>query len=683
MSGTTTNRPPIGTVFLPDGIPAEIKQLRRWCVWRAVWNEKRQKWDKIPYHPKTHNGLSTRLVENWTSFEDALSALRQNPDRYAGLGLVLTGARDLLGVDLDDCVGPSGVPEPWAVDVLERLDSYTELSPSGRGLRILAHGSAASDFVNHDRGVELYNGHTPRFLTITGDALRNRPLRTLGDEVTWLETLYRRKAEVKDLAISAELPELIDSALLPDLHALGVPDAERVFLLTGESEHGDNSLALHTAGIRLLEMGLTEQEVLSVLASYPGSAEVALAHRSQDWDRALSYLWVEHIQKALPKARTPQSVMDDFDDVSGALEVAPSPKSLAPGGPSGAKPTFRSRFALQSYEDFTRPRKTLWIVKKLLPQAELGVIYGASGSGKSFLTLDLCAAAARGEDWRGLKSRQVNVVYVTAEGQEDFRRRVTAYALDHAIHAQPNGGMNLWFIDEAPNLLDVADSRELIKQIAACPGGKPELVVIDTLAQVMPGGNENSGEDVGKVLGHCRAISRATGAMVLLVHHSGKDEARGARGWSGLRAAADFEIEVSRDDKDRLATLTKLKGGEDGLQFPFRLEVMPLDIDEDGDEITSCVVRHQDHLPQRKVDSRTLAQEVLVRELQNFYDLDSSWPVQNVLIKRAAEMLPEPMEGERDKRTSEVTRALHLLLSRGELLRVGSNSHIQIPTKGA
>jgi RecA-family ATPase len=105
------------------------------------------------------------------------------------------------------------------------------------------------------------------------------------------------------------------------------------------------------------------------------------------------------------------------------------------------------------------------------------------------------------------------------------------------------------FIANAPNLMEVADVKTLIRKIKEA--GEFDLIVIDTLAQVMPGGNENSGEDMGRVMGRCLEITRQTGAMVGAVHHSGKDETRGARGWSGLRAACDFEFEVIRAGEDQ------------------------------------------------------------------------------------------------------------------------------------
>jgi hypothetical protein len=94
------------------------------------------------------------------------------------------------------------------------------------------------------------------------------------------------------------------------------------------------------------------------------------------------------------------------------------------------------------------------------------------------------------------------------------------------------------------------------------------------------------------VLAHCRGIHRATGAMVLLVHHSGKD-ASAARAAGRAQGATDVELEVVRVDERRSLTVTKMKDGPgEGKEYAFRLNTVVLGLDEDGDEITSCTVEH-------------------------------------------------------------------------------------------
>jgi hypothetical protein len=243
-----------------------------------------------------------------------------------------------------------------------------------------------------------------------------------------------------------------------------------------------------------------------------------------------------------------------------------------------------------------------WIVKGLVPQAELLVLFGESGAGKSFVVVDLFAAVARGVPWRGLRVPKARrVVYICAEGAGGFRNRLQAYA-------QHRGGApGFKVIANAPNLLLRDDALEVGKAIAAAGGA--DVVVIDTFAQTTPGANENAAEDVGKALAHCKGISRQLGgALVVLVHHAGKDASKGARGWSGLKAAADAEIEIVRTAAGRLIRTSKQKDGEDGQEWGFELAQVPIGADSDGDVVTSCVVNetavpagHARGLPNRKL----------------------------------------------------------------------------------
>src|SRR3546814_9404957 len=162
-------------------------------------------------------------------------------------------------------------------------------------------------------------------------------------------------------------------------------------------------------------------------------------------------------------------------------------------------------------------------------------------------------------------------------GAGGFRNRVAAYRQQYDV----SFGDTLHVIADQPDFLASGDAKTIAGEVERVGAG---LVVIDTLAQVTPGGDENSAVDMGKAIRKCRQISETTGAMVLLVHHAGKDVARGARGWSGIRAAADVEIEVSLHKSGvRVAKLTQQKEGQDGLAYGFTLETVTIGQEEDGD----------------------------------------------------------------------------------------------------
>ena len=149
------------------------------------------------------------------------------------------------------------------------------------------------------------------------------------------------------------------------------------------------------------------------------------------------------------------------------------------------------------------------------------------------------------------------------------------------------------FIGNSINLLDPeGDVDTLINTIKmqAQKYRSIDLVVSDTLARVMAGGNENTAEDMGKLVINCDRVRHATGAHVMVIHHSGKNAAAGARGSSALRAATDTEIEIEKNGAVSCATVTKQRELEVEGTFAFQLQVIELGTNHRGKPITSCVV---------------------------------------------------------------------------------------------
>ena len=360
----------------------------------------------------------------------------------------------------------------------------------------------------------------------------------------------------------------------------------------------------------------------------------------------------------------------DFKDAIGYIDeealadftaLATSPVESAP-----TADTPRNRFAAVPAAEFAVLQSAPWIIKHILPKAEMALIYGDSGSGKTFQVLDLAGAVARGANWRGHKTNQGRVVYVAAEGANGCRRRLLAYAKHHELNLKD---VPIFVIPHAPNLLLKTDAVEVAKAILAVGGA--DLVIMDTLAQTMPGGNENGGDDMSLALTNCKGIHRATGALVLIVHHSGKDSTKGARGWSGLRAAADMEMEVARCDDDRVLTITKQKDGEEGEAFGFTLQEVLLGLDEDGEAITSCAVQYSSAKDIRKKASREpkgAVEKLVMRLFKDNMDLADGTVHELALLGTAVDQLPFE-EGKRDTRRQRILRAIESLLSSGTLSR--------------
>jgi hypothetical protein len=181
------------------------------------------------------------------------------------------------------------------------------------------------------------------------------------------------------------------------------------------------------------------------------------------------------------------------------------------------------------------------LIDGLLYLNQVAVLYGPSGSGKTFLSVDLAMTVASKNRtmWNGHEVTPGDVLYVIAEGATGMSTRVDAW-LEH----YGDLGNLAWWLPEPVNMFDDewADTLSMAaKRVDA------KLIVIDTLARSIVGAEENSAKDMGLVVDNVHRLREATGACVLLVHHSGKSSTSGARGSSALRAGVDTEIEVEGD----------------------------------------------------------------------------------------------------------------------------------------
>lgn len=225
------------------------------------------------------------------------------------------------------------------------------------------------------------------------------------------------------------------------------------------------------------------------------------------------------------------------------------------------------------------------LVEGLIDCDAMSVVYGESNSGKSFTEMDKDFRITIGEPVAGRVVKRGAVVWVAAEGGSGVYKRLAALKTHYKRDDAP------FFIVPCPVDLRRADADvkpliDLIKRIETENGVKVVKVTIDTLSRVMAGGDENSPVDMGQLVHHFDAIRYVTKAHVAIIHHTGKDKAKGARGHSLLRAATDTEIEVD----SRTITVTKQRDLEGDIKMHFGLVVVRLGADARGHEITSCYV---------------------------------------------------------------------------------------------
>lgn len=262
---------------------------------------------------------------------------------------------------------------------------------------------------------------------------------------------------------------------------------------------------------------------------------------------------------------------------------------------------YESRFAAVTWQDIDAPGRSYeYLIKGLLTKNEISMLLGESQSGKSFIAIDIAMAVARGRPWFGLKAMRGGVIYQAGESATGVRRRrlpayrrfydVAQEQLPFVLLQRP---LDLYNSDQDAEAF-IEECRYWGRTFGRIP---LELVVIDTFNKATPGANENDGKDMGAVLARCDRIRRETGAHVMLVHHLNSGGTK-ARGHTSLFANVENVISVKKiedaSDGDnrqmREWRIAKQKDGEDQKAFRFVLRSVQIGVDEDGDQITSCVV---------------------------------------------------------------------------------------------
>lgn len=227
------------------------------------------------------------------------------------------------------------------------------------------------------------------------------------------------------------------------------------------------------------------------------------------------------------------------------------------------------------------------LIKGLLDQGAMSVVYGQSNVGKTFLTVDIGYHIATGLSYAGMKTTRGHVIYLSAEGGRSITKRLSALCMKYGTTADVDFHLLRSSID-----LRRPDA-DLLPLIVAIKGlGVPvSLIVVDTLSRALAGGDENSSVDMGQIVTNFDKLREHTNAHLMVVHHSGKNQAAGARGHSLLRAATDTEIEVS----EGVIAAKKQRDLDKNWSSSFTLDVHTLGVDEDGDPVTSCSVRLISH----------------------------------------------------------------------------------------
>jgi hypothetical protein len=461
---------------------------------------------------------------------------------------------------------------------------------------------------------------------------------TIAEAPAWLLDLIDPPA-----ALSQPIPTRLPSAIANNSRHLaqsgdGTPyglaaleDATSLILSAADGAKFD-TLNRQAFGIgQLVGAGeLTQSPAFAALRS----ALEGIRHRCEDFAHAEKGLQVAFAQgmaqpRQAPAPRLVRRIVEEYQDRpepppreaapdhwSAEPDPEPPPielERIAPDAPGTGLPLvyFQDVEPALTGDDF---------VEGLLIRAAMSVFYGPSNCGKTFFASDLALHVAMGKPWNGREVAQGGVIYCALEGSHGIRNRVAAWAKHYGVEGAP---IPFAIIPVALDLLNPeADTSRLIEAIqkaAAKMGWNVALVVMDTLSRAMAGGNENAPEDMGSLVMNSDRIRQATGAHVAWIHHSGKDQAQGARGHSLLRAATDTEIEISRPDANSPSTARVTKQREleiDGV-WTFSLERIDLGTNHRGKPVTSCVVKPAESMAQEARASLTNGEAMALRILQD------------------------------------------------------------------
>lgn len=532
-----------------QNIPQELRERPQWCLAAA---------DKRPLTVSGGPASSTD-PSTWITFDEARAAAGE---RACRIGYMLSADDPFSCIDLDV---KDDTPHHLLVrfgSIINTIDSYTERSRSGRGYHVWVKANIGRG--RKRDGVEVYSQE--RFIICTGDVARVRPIADRQELLTNM---------VSQMSLERVEPIALEGEDGPDwvLAARAVEDqGELGRLFRGEwKDRYPSQSEADLVLVRLL-IPLTESPLecwRTFQLSELGKREKA---NRDDYARRTMALALRQLAGDQEEAR------------HGAQIAASLLQNDA--GSGGAY------FHLLSDDDLSRRPLPRWLVKGAIPETGVGAIYGPSGTFKSFVALDLLAHISNGRAWFGRRVTAAPAVYVPLEGQGGIPKRVAAWRQALA-HQGIQATTNMRFITEAMNLRERADRDRLVGTLVD-GGWAGGVLCIDTLAQAGPGIDENTSQGMGEMISIFQELQNRLGGFVLVIHHSGKNEGAGLRGWSGLLAALDCSIRCTRGDSrpwyEGELILEKIKDGENGQTMNFTVARIALGYDYDGDPITSLAI---------------------------------------------------------------------------------------------
>lgn len=298
---------------------------------------------------------------------------------------------------------------------------------------------------------------------------------------------------------------------------------------------GGDALTYETA-CWLRDLGISENYALDMMLDWNERCE-------PPWDPEELAQKVEHayiFARNEPGAKAERSSQEAFASYVGSTSSANS---------DTGKPKLTYRLRTEAEDDARQPPE--WFIDGLVPLKGLTLVYGAPGSYKSFVALDMALSAAASLPCYGLDVKPGPVIYLAGEGALGIaKKRRPAWRLAKQI----TGPIPFYTLDVMPLARDSEAVIKFVDDVKA-QDVMPQLVVVDTLARLSLGLNENDVKEIGLSLAALEYIRRELNTTVIAIHHSGKDDSRGARGSSSIQGAVDAALYIKANPEARAVTI--------------------------------------------------------------------------------------------------------------------------------
>ena len=518
---------------VPEAIPDELKEPRQWVCWRAALRD--EKWTKVPYR---RNGQKADVTDEttWTTFARVLKAYIE--DRYDGIGFVLTKDDPYTFIDLDKCVSIDGDRiEPWAVEYFATLGSYTEVSPSGMGLRIVVKAKLPEGR-RREGSVEMYDNI--RFCTFTGVMLEHVNPR-----------IESRQAEVEELH-----RKLFANA---KMHGTARGDSdENLITQAKEAANGSKFERLWSGDFSEYESQSEADQALANMLVFWTEGDTLRADRLFRSSSLMRPKWGEQRGADTYGRLTLANAFELWRQNQRPTYSTPRPAKVVPD----AEGVWTTARLLRTHFP-----EMQWIVDEFIPEDSLTILGGKKKVGKSWLARQIAGAVSCGDGVLGRKTLRGHVLfYCLEDGKRRLRKRLqlqeaseeedTEYAFKEDLPTLDDGGMDIL--------------RTKVQTT------HPLLTVIDTLAAAKSGKiDENAAGPMADMINALQQMCQEEHTAILLVAHHGKssfgDSGHDIRGSSAIAAAADVNLALYRKhDTDDTYTLNA--EGRDIAEGEFRLE---------------------------------------------------------------------------------------------------------------